>query len=204
VLPRFHNGRCRPSSVGPWNRSAPGRWTALHRAAADYARRRHGGFWVATTVAEMQKRGALHWHVVLPFGTPADRAAARTYARRLHERSRSHGFGFVDRKLRTYSAEHAARYLGSYFSGGRGSKRPLSESVKHPDMPRRPVYVARRLTSTTGVTMRRLRQRRYRWVLQRQRVHQELSYAVATIIAGRPPPFEQLALVADVERLVPP
>ncbi len=39
----------------------------------------------------------------------------------------------------------------------------LAETVDHPDVPARPIYISRRLTAKTRCTMRNLRLRRYYW-----------------------------------------
>lgn len=139
-----------------WNRDRAERWALLHRAAAARARRRVGsGPIVAAKAWEPQARGVGHLHLVVPYGTPRERARADVYVRSLKELAGRHWFGFVDMK-RPGETEHAgisaAIYVGKYVS-----KAATEETCA------RPVYVGQFLTRQTGVTMRAMRWRRYLW-----------------------------------------
>jgi hypothetical protein len=118
-------------------------------------------------VWEMQSRGVLHAHVVVPCGSGIEKAAAEFYVAELHRLAGRYGFGFVDRKVEAMTARAAAAYLSAYFVSGKKNKLQLHESVMAPSMPRSIVDVSTRLTQHTGVTMRELRFRRFVWVRYR-------------------------------------
>ncbi len=159
---------CRVDSgaAAAWNRSAPSRWTALHRRVYTLCARSGRKPALLSRVWEMQHRGVLHVHPVLGFTTAAERLAARLYLRHLVELAPAFGFGFVERKERPMAARAAAAYLSAYFVTGSKTKTTLQESVMHRGMPRSIVHVSSALTMRTGCTMRRLRLARfiyYRW-----------------------------------------
>jgi hypothetical protein len=158
-----------------WNVTAPRRWRALHRAAAQIARRKHGRFSLLTWTWEYQRRGALHKHLVIGTQTARELAAAHTYVAALAQLRTAYGFGFVDRGrkvgtrrvLEVIPAQRAARYVAKYLSPLDAAGKPtLSETVTRPDVPPLVAYVSRTLTAETGVTMRYLRWRRRAWVLR--------------------------------------
>ena len=144
-----------------WHSSAEERWAALHRAAAERARRRAGrGMLVCAKVWERQKRGVDHLHIVAPYRTVAERRRVDAYVAALKELAPRYWFGFVDlqrgRRGRGGGAA-AAAYLGKYVS-----KAMLEQFAP---AARRPCYVSPRLTQLSGCTMRRLRLRRYLYVV---------------------------------------
>lgn len=149
-----------------WNHSASARWRRLHQAARQSVHRRDmGRVTVLGRTWEFQKRGALHVHVVLGVKTAAELGGAHAYANELAGRRHGHDFGFVDRGrrvggrrvLEVIPAERAARYLCKYLAPIRGGKLTLSETVTREDVPPQVVYLARSLTTKTGITMRYLR-----------------------------------------------
>jgi hypothetical protein len=140
---------------------------------------------------EYQRRGALHKHVVVGVGSARELAAAHTYAQALHELAGAHGFGFVDRGRRTggrrclevINSQRAARYVAKYLSPlGDDHKPTLSATVVRPDVPPHTAYVARSLTSETGMTMRYLRWRRKAYVLKLPAIHPATGELVSSII----------------------
>lgn len=146
-------------AANAWNRQAESSWRDLHRAAAQKARRRHGpGPIVAAKVWEVQDRGVLHLHLVVPFGDPRERARAREYVAALNELRPRHGFGFVDLSQR-FDGEgcgaRAAGYCAKYIAKATGSEMSV----------RRPAFVGSFLTQAVGLTIRLLRWRRYIWHL---------------------------------------
>jgi len=140
-----------------WNRSAEKRWAALHRAAAERARRRTGrrGWLVAAKGWERQKRGVDHLHLAVPYHTPSQRRLVEAYVRALKELAPKYCFGFVDlqRPVGRGSNYRAAAYLAKYVS--KATREQLAPYA------RRPFYVSQRLTQQTGVTMRACRLKRY-------------------------------------------
>jgi hypothetical protein len=166
--PHRHSGMigCKTSAApaAHFNELAPGWWRSLHHEARQAARRQHGPPPVLIArVAEIQRRGVLHYHVILGRSTPAEIAAASAYQRELTARAPGHGFGYVDRKLEVREPGSAAAYLSSYFVDGKKGKISLRESVTSPAMPRSIIHVAVALTQASGITMRTLRLRRFLW-----------------------------------------
>lgn len=169
--PHRHSGPdgCRVSAApaAAWNERAPGWWRQLHHDAKQAADRSgRGRLNLLVRAVEQQRRGLLHWHVVVGYSTPSERAAADAYVRELSERSPAAGFGFVDRKRDVKEPTAAAAYLASYFvtgKGGRG-KIALTESVRSDALPPSIFYVKPQLSQRSGLTMRTLRMRRYLWV----------------------------------------
>lgn len=160
-----------------WNKSAPSRWRRLHRRAYQQTRARYRRFWMPARVWELQSRGVLHAHVVVPYGSGIEMAAADFYVSQLHAMAAMYGFGFVDRKIERMSSKAAAAYLSSYFVTGKKEKAQLHESVMSSAMPRSIVHVSNRLTQHTGITMRELRFRRFVWVVAGDLVKQNPAAA---------------------------
>lgn len=165
-----------PEEMHRWNSTAAHRWRRMHRAAAQETRRRCGrNPRLLVWTWEYQRRGALHKHAVLGVDTAVELAAAHVYVAALHRLAGQYGFGFVDRGRRTggrrclevIPARRAARYVAKYLSPLDSAGKPtLSETVTRPDVPPLVAYVARSLTSQTGMTMRYLRWRRKAYVLK--------------------------------------
>ncbi len=118
-------------------------------------------------VWEMQKRGALHVHVVLAYSTPKEMLAADAYVGWLSTLAPWHRMGYVDRHRSVSSARAAAAYLAAYFVTGKRDKATLQESVMSEAMPHSIVHVSTVLTQETGVTMRELSYRRFAWFVGR-------------------------------------
>jgi len=138
-----------------WNRSAERRWAQLHRAAAERARRRTGrrGLIVAAKAWERQQRGVDHLHLVVPYRF-ADRRLIEAYVAALKELAPKYWFGFVDLQRPGRGSNYrAAAYLAKYVS--KATFEGLGPYA------RRPFYVSQRLTLKSGVTMRRLRLKRW-------------------------------------------
>lgn len=172
------------NAMWAWNASAARRWTRLHRAAAQVARRDRGHtVRMLAWTWEYQRRGALHKHVVLGASTAAELAGAHAYVDALHRLRHNHGFGFVDRgrrsngsqtrSLEVIPAQRASRYVAKYLSPlDRESRKPtLSDTVTRPDVPPLVAYVSPSLTSKTGMTMRYLRWRRRAYMLKLPPIH---------------------------------
>lgn len=160
-----------------WNESAPERWTGLHAAAARVARavaREAGAEWyLICRVWEYQKRGVLHLHLLVPCGTSGERLASEAYVRELAARAPRESFGFVDRgrlpergarqsarRLCPVSPHRAAAYVAAYVASTGAGKEGVAEVARKQGVPGPIVYVSRRLTQASGVTMRSLRARR--------------------------------------------
>jgi hypothetical protein len=138
-----------------WNESAQHRFSTAQREAkrrADIALRRLGSkrriskclsWW------ELQKRGVLQAHVVLPRYVQAWEALAG-----------QHWFGYVDRweriKSKVQPSEKVGRYVAGYTLGGK-DKVPLERAIRDPRMPARTFHINRRLTAVSRATMRNAR-----------------------------------------------
>lgn len=155
--------RVEPEAAKAWNKSAPKRWTDLHRQVTMRCTREGLRPWLLARVWEQQQRGVLHAHPILAFSTPAERRSARAYVRHLAELAPHYGFGHVERRPPAMEAKAAAAYLSSYFVTGKKGKEALQNSVRSRSMPRSIVHVSLRLTQATGCTMRELRFRRFVW-----------------------------------------
>lgn len=152
--------------LAEWNGTAPGRWTALHRAAAAATRRKHGSFKLVSRAWEPQSRGALHQNAIVRTGTAREMASAATYRRQLARLAPKYGFGFVDRKRRVVTALHAARYLSKYLTEG-GKQTGIGDLAARGDCPKVIARVDRELTRQTRVTMRWCRENRIHYAMSR-------------------------------------
>lgn len=157
-----------PDAAREWNRTASKRLAEMHRRAIQIVRRQLGhGSPVLAGVWQLQERGVLHVHLVLAHGNDADIAASRLYVATLREISRQWQFGYIDARDRdgktgksgVMEPHRAAGYLSKYLSKSSQLRRAIS--LKH--RPRRLIWVSRRLTLNTGVTMVRLRRTRHLW-----------------------------------------
>lgn len=160
-----------------WNATAPTRWSALHRRAARRARRvaaERGVTWrLLWKTWELQRRGVLHLHLVVPCGSPAERAASEAYVAELALEAAWHRFGFVDkgkldhgatrtsaRRLEAIAPHRAAAYLAAYVTGSGAGKEGIAQVARERAVPGAIVYVTQALLARSGVTMRSLRDRR--------------------------------------------
>jgi hypothetical protein len=149
-----------------WNESAQGRFSAAQREAkrqADVALRKLGsGRRVSKCLSwwELQKRGVLHAHVVLPMGDAEERYWSRAYVHAWEEIAGRFWFGYVDRweriKRKAQPSERVGRYVAGYALGGKG-KVPLDRAVRDRRMPSRTFHINRRLTAVSKATMRNAR-----------------------------------------------
>jgi hypothetical protein len=155
-----------------WNKSAPGRWSQLHEAAANRVRRRlkkltgDGSFRIIVRAWEPQRRGVLHQNVMTPTNTHRQRLAAKLYREALTELAAGYGFGFVSQRRSVRNALHGARYLAKYLSkSDRPGKLGIGDVAAREDAPGRIAWVDSHLTRQTGETMRACRERRTVWRL---------------------------------------
>jgi len=110
---------------------------------------------------EVQKRGALHAHLALPYTTPLEMTFSRAYIDSLRKWAPLCGLGYVQgwkaaEKAKLVGHERAIGYLTKYLTG----KHPpeFLRGIRGPV-----VTVSRSLTGQTGVTMARLRKTRRLW-----------------------------------------
>lgn len=201
-------GRTRREEVREWNETARDRWRRLHLRASKEPRRwarLHGSDWGLLFRAwEYQKRGLLHVHPVLPWGSYVERTATRRYLRNLWSLAREEGFGFVlggdaeeapgwDRPPRVKPADRAAavRYVASYVSSVGGRKGGMASVAKRTATRGSVLHVSRRLTAASGVTMTTLRARRriwgrYPWA-RSSKAAWDAARMVDAVQRGRPP-----------------
>lgn len=170
VGPRHvHSGRrgCRAQQapVRRWCETLSYRWQLL-RQAARLATKRELGYappWVVARVWEPQRRGVPHLHLVVPYGSLAERQAADVFRNHLARLARSYDFGAVQGKLAPIEGREAARYIASYLTGRTAKKSSIRENIAHPNLPRSLLWLTPRLTRETLVTMRTLRRARHLW-----------------------------------------
>lgn len=161
-----------------WNGDASAEYAKLWKAAtinADrWVRRLYPGMRrmprrVAVVWSE-QRRGVWHVHEALPAATHVERQWSKLVVEYVDRNAHRYGWGNVDRnplreQARWHGGELAARYLARnaavYLSQN------TSESVGLPGRTLRS-YVSRRLTASTGATMRNLRRVRYLYVCIRE------------------------------------
>ena len=148
-----------------WNDGARRWWTELNRIAKQHADRRlrhmgsetRGGILLYSW--ELQKRGVWHLHLVVGMQTAPERAWAQDYARTLRALGPSKRFGFVDERplARPKEARRVAGYLSKYLAKWREDGTiEVSETVVAAGRSLLS-YVSRSLTTTSGCTMRALR-----------------------------------------------
>lgn len=155
-----------PKMAAVWNETAQKRFTAAQREAkrrADLTLLSLGSDKRVSKLCswwELQKRGVVHAHVVLPVETAEERWWSRAYVNAWRELAPRYWFGFVDGWGRISRTPASARKLGGYSAGyalGGKGKVPLSEAVKDTRLPSRTFHVNRKLTQATKVTMRNAR-----------------------------------------------
>jgi hypothetical protein len=156
-------------------------------------------------VWEPQKRGVPHVHICSGVATPIEFAAAKMFAAELERRAPEYGFGARFHMTRRMEGRDATRYLAGYLLGRSRRKGTVRDNLADPLMPRLIVYVARRLTSETRVTMRRLRYARWYFAALRRRIgvypqlYGDELFRVAQVCArlersnGPPEPLERRA-----------
>jgi hypothetical protein len=198
--PPWNRSRCRPGEhrcsgqrgcrvawvpAAGWNSTVTKRLGELLKVAREHTRRIHGSkvkVVLLAYVCEAQQRGVFHPHLVLGYGTAAERAALDTFRNALKRRRGNYGFGtgrqgsFDAGKPERFTARDAGRYISKYLrpDGAKTSFVPLLEAInritpRDPETGRlkvlvRPVYVSTALTRRTGVTMTFLRFKRWVWV----------------------------------------
>lgn len=157
-----------------WADTANLRWGWLRRAARQaVARAGLQAPILLERVWELQLRGVPHLHLILPFGTPAERAATQRFAGELARLAPDYGWGFVDTRLQGRTAAEAAKYLSGYLVG-KGSKRKASiretaqvEAERRrrgmDRLPRSLLWLTPTLTRASGITIRSLRRARHLW-----------------------------------------
>jgi hypothetical protein len=171
---RFEPRRVEPSKASEWNRTCRARWSRMHRAARSAVERSgHRPAPIQSAVWQLQGRGVLHLHLVLPFASPAHVAAVKAYVRELRRLAPEYGFGFIDFRDRdgktgrrsVLARDRAANYLSRYAT----DSAQLLEAAALPkdERPHRLVYVSRELTAFTRCTMKRLRRVRFLYWIRR-------------------------------------
>jgi hypothetical protein len=151
-----HSGRrgCRVQQrpLREWCETLGWRWKKL-REAAQLATRKAAGepVVILERVWEPQKRGVPHLHLVVPYGTPRERAVADAFRDALVElvrptdskhdqtrmpRAQAYGFGRVQPKLKAIEGHLAARYLANYLAGRSGKKSSIRENIADPRLPK--------------------------------------------------------------------
>lgn len=164
-------------AIHRWNRTAARRWSKLDRTAKRRLRTRGLSVRPIARVAQRQRRGADHLHLVLLLEHELDRAAIAAYVDALRDLGPRYGFGWIDNPLfrrrnrrsgvvhdMVYaSATIAARYLTRYLTEDEGQ---LAALLNGRDYSWRPLWVSPALTAVSGVTVRRLRRVRHAYFVK--------------------------------------
>jgi len=143
--------------VWAWNTQSWQRFAQLRDLAGKQASREVPGIStrLVAWVPELQQRGMLHFHLVFEASTLMEKRWAERYCRYLRRNVAKHGFGPSTGKGK-WGREDVGRYvskLPKYLT----KSSALRELWESGDAPGRCFYVSRRLTETTGCTIRRLR-----------------------------------------------
>lgn len=149
-----------------WNKSAPARWSELHRAAAARVRRRVGEFRIVERAWEPQRRGVLHQNVLTRSTSPRERVASKLYRQALTELAPAYGFGQVSQRADVRDSVHGGRYIAKYLAKSESAgKLGIADVAMRADCPGRIAWVDPGLTSRTGESIRACRERRVVWRL---------------------------------------
>lgn len=191
-----------------WNAHARARWRRLHLSASRpvraWAALHAPGWRVLFRSWEYQKRGALHLHLVMPYGTPEERRVTDLYVWNLWSAARLHGFGFVlggDRDetpgwtraptVVPADGPAAARYVAKYVASTGAGKEGMVAVAQRTAQRGSILYVSPTLTRRSGVTMTSLRARRRIWGryprARLSRREWEVACLLDAVQAGRAP-----------------
>lgn len=187
-----------------WNRRARREWRRFHlwasRPLREWAREHAPGWRVLYRSWEFQKRGVLHLHLVVPYGTPTERRVTDLYVENLHLGAQAHGFGYVmggdtgrrprwDRIPRVKPADGAgaARYVCKYVAATGAGKEGMVHVAKRTATRGSVLYISPTLTTRSGINMTKLRARRRIWARFRDE-------------AGEVPDWDACCLVDAVQR----
>lgn len=206
---------CREPELSAWNDAAPARWSAWWRYCSAEPRawaRRHGVRWgLLAKVWEAQQRGAMHLHVVLPFGNAIEREATYRLLRNMDGSRWSAHFGYIDRgrmaadergqRVRAVEAVEpgrAAGYVAKYMTGTGKGERGMGALARDEAVRGPLLFTSRRLTSASGITMRSLRARRRVYPTLANTGHTVTGWRAGCVVdaigQGRPPLDEADAL----------
>jgi hypothetical protein len=164
--PHVHSGPsgCRVLA-GPrdrWEEALSDNWRRLREAALQRCARRGYPSALVAWVDEDQGREVFHRNLLLE-----DTSAGRAFHAAVVALAPRYGFGFVDRKHRSFDALHAVNYLCGYLLSGASGKRArgtdLTAAARRAKRYRRVWVVTPRLTKRTGCTRRSLRLGRQVW-----------------------------------------
>lgn len=157
-----------PEGYRLWNRTAARKWKRLDCRVK--GRMRRAGLptpVLLARVAQRQKRGLDHLHLVFRVGSLEERRAVATYVAHLKELHREYVFGFVDdpfkkrgpagRTMVFEDASIAGRYLTRYLT----ESPQLVSLLDARDASFRPLWVSPQLTMVSKVTCTRLRRVRH-------------------------------------------
>lgn len=159
-----------------WNRRCAWLWGRLDRRAKGRLRRKGLRLRPIARVAQRQRRGLDHLHLVVRLEHAGDRAAVAEYVAHLKELAPLYRFGFVDDPLRRRrgpdgrsrnmvfeSASIAGRYLCRYLA----ESDQLAAMISAGDHSFRALWVSPELTAVSGCTVRRLRRVRHAYRVRR-------------------------------------
>jgi len=162
--------RVQERALREWSETLTWRAAKLRKAAYQAVSGMKGGppRWLERTY-EPQRRGAAHLHIVIPYGTFAEKRVAQAYVKELKRLAPNYDFGNVDGKLKEWSGRDAAKYLSSYLTGrnSKKGKSTMRANIGDPNLPSSLFWVSPKLSRETLVTMRSLRRARHLWAARR-------------------------------------
>ena len=174
-----------------WNVYSRSGWSELNRICKQRADRvlkrlgHDGKGGVLLYEWELQDRGVWHLHFVLGMETAVERVWAFEYSKAMRLLGPAKGFGFIDlHPLRNpQPATKVGSYLAKYLAKWRADGTlEVSETVKSAG--RTLVnYVSRRLTRSSGCTMRSLRMLRVAWAFREGLIPQPTSDPFELLLA---------------------
>jgi hypothetical protein len=168
--PHKHSGsrfgcRVQDRALREWSDTLSYRWQLL-RQAARIATKRELGYappWVLARVWEPQKRGVPHLHLVVPYGSFAEKRTADVFRKHLARLAKDYDFGHVQGRLAPIQGRDAARYVANYMTGRSTKKSSIRSNIADYRLPRSLIWLTPKLTRETLVTMRTLRRARHLW-----------------------------------------
>jgi len=159
------------STIADWNRTASRRWRLFRQRLGVEMWRRHGspGPRVVARVAQRQRRGADHLHLVMLARSPDERRRIAQWVELYREHNAAYGFGFVDdpfhlAKGRTRLFEDPGG-AGAYVAGNYLRSEQLTRTIEGADRSWAVLWVSPVLMARTGWSLARCRliRRAWRW-----------------------------------------
>lgn len=165
------NAALDPAGYDEWNRTSAARWAQLDRRVKGRMRRQGERVRPLLRIAQRQRRGLDHLHLVVALEDDSDRAGLAVYVGLLKQLGAEHGFGFVDDPFKRRRSPTTGKVQDMVFADPRIAARYLVGRylIESPQLAAlldgshsfRALWVAPALSLRSGVTVRRLRRVRH-------------------------------------------